>query len=147
MDILYNYNNGEANCIIEEHNIIGVGNAICHPEDSDVASEKTGLYIAELRATIHFLQNKKATKLKPALTALKHLYATMNHSKQFNFHSYEAKRIRKEIKNLEKEINQINCSIALIHNRLKEYINDKDKMAKWYRNKNKEKINNGITNL
>lgn len=141
MDILYNYNNGEANCIIEEHNIIGVGNAICHPEDSDVASEKTGLYIAELRAIIHFLQNKKATKLKPALTALKHLYATMNHSKQFNPHSYEAKRIRKEIKNLEKEINQINCSIALIHNQLREYINDKDKMAKWYRNKQKIKEN------
>lgn len=141
MDILYNYNNGKANCIIEEHNIIGVGNATCHPEDNDVASEKTGLYIAELRATIHFLQNKKATKLKPALTALKHLYATMNHSKQFNPYSYEAKRIRKEIKNLEKEINQINCSIALIHNQLREYINDKDKMAKWYRNKQKIKEN------
>ena len=141
MDILYNYNNGEANCIIEEHNIIGIGNATCHPEDSDVASEKTGLYIAELRATIHFLQNKNATRLKPALTALQHLYATMDHSKQFNPNSYEAKRIRKEIKNLEKEINQVNCSIALIHKQLKEYINDKDKMAKWYRNKQKIKEN------
>ena len=40
-----------------------------------------------------------------------------------------------------KEINQVNCSIALIHKQLKEYINDKDKMAKWYRNKQKIKEN------
>ena len=63
----------------------------------------------------------------------------MQHSKQFNPHSYEAKRLRKEIKNIEKEINEISCSVENIKTRIKEYINDKEKMAEFYRTKIKIK--------
>lgn len=152
MNVIYEYDKDtrKASCIIEDKNIIGVGNAACHPTDEDIASERTGLCIAEDRAKIHFLQNKKEVKLKPALAALNHLYATMSHSKQFNEHSYEAKRIRKEIKNLQKEINQANCSIELIRARLRDYIDTKDKMARMYRVKNKIKENtekNGTENV
>ena len=148
MNIIYNYDKGskQSNCIIEDKNIIGIGNASCHPDDNDVASEKTGMYIAEQRATIHFLQNKKEAKLKPALSALNHLYSTMNHSSNFNVNSYEAKRIRKEIKNLEKEIAQTNCSIGLIRQRLKEYIDNKDKISNMYRTKKKIKENYNAEN-
>ena len=144
MEIIYDWNQEtqQAKCIITDKNLLGIGEAKCHSKDMDVSSEKTGLYIAEQRAVVHFLQNKKEVKLKPALSALNHLYSTIKYSKQFNTNSYEAKRIRKEIKNLQKEIYQINCSIDLIKQRLKQYINDKDKMANLYRTKQKIKESN-----
>lgn len=112
MNIYFNYEDGKTNCIIEDKGIIGIGNALCHPDDKDVCSERTGSHIAEQRAKIHFLQNKKEVKLKPALQALNHLYSTMEQSKYFNQFSYEAKRIRKEIENLNREIYNINCNIS-----------------------------------
>ena len=141
MNIIYDYDKEtlKASCVIEKNNIIGIGNAFCHPKDIDIVSERTGMRIAEDRAYIHYLQNYKASQLKPALTALKHVYATMQHSKHFNPHSYEAKRLRKEIKNIEKEINEISCSIENIKIRIKEYIDDKEKMAEFYRTKMKIK--------
>lgn len=63
----------------------------------------------------------------------------MSHSKQFNPYSYEAKRLRKEIKNIEQEINKVSCSIENIKLRTKEYIDDKEKMADFYRTKLKIK--------
>lgn len=141
MNIIYNWDPDtlKASCIIENKDIIGIGNAICHSDDKDVASEKTGMRIAENRAYIHYLQNYKTTYLRPRLTALKHVYETMRHSKQFNPHSYEAKRLRKEIKNIEKEINKISCSIENIKIANRNYINDKSKLADMYRTKIKIK--------
>lgn len=151
MNIIYDYDKEtlKSNCIIEDNNIIGIGSAICHPIDADVSSERTGITIAENRAYIHYLQNYKASYLRPALTALKHVYATMSHSKKFNEHSYEAKRLRKEIKNIQKKINETSCSIENIKLKNKEYINDKDKMAQLYRTKKKIKEGqfNGNSNL
>ena len=139
MNICYNYDkeNGKTNYIIEDKKAIGVGYSACHPNDMDVLSERTGGHIAELRAEINYLQNYKSSNIKPGLNALKHLYATMDHSNRFNPSSYEATRLRKEIKNKEKEINKINCKIEQLRKYLKEYIDDKDKMANYYRTKNK----------
>lgn len=144
MDIIYNWDAElkQAQCIISEKNIIGIGKAVCHPIDEDVISERTGSYIAESRAKIHFLQNKKECEYKPALNTLKHLYSTMVHSKHFNPTSYEAKRIKKEIKNINNQIIKINCTIENIKLDLREYINTKDKMYGMYRIKNKIKENN-----
>lgn len=141
MNVIYDYDKEtlKSSCIIEDGNIIGVGNAYCHPTDNDMASERTGMHIAEDRAYIKYLQNYRACELRPALKALKHVYATMCHSTHFNPHSYEAKRLRKEIKNLEKEINKVSCSIENVKIRLKEYIDNKEKMAHFYRTKNKIK--------
>ena len=144
MNFIYDYDKDtlKANCIVEKNNIIGTGSAMCHPKDEDVASERTGLKIAEDRAIIQYLQNYKASYLRPSLKALKHVYSTMSHSTHFNPHSYEAKRLRKEIKNIEKEINKTSCAIENIKIRLKDYINDKDKIAQLYRTKLKIKENN-----
>ena len=141
MNIVYDYDKEtlKSSCIIEKNNIIGIGNAFCHPKDIDIASERTGMHIAEDRACVKYLQNYKTCELRPALKALQHVYATMQHSKQFNPHSYEAKRLRKEIKNIEKEINEISCSIENIKIRIKEYIDNKEKMAEFYRTKIKIK--------
>ena len=141
MNVIYNYDKEtlKSSCIIEDGNIIGIGDAYCHPNDNDMASERTGMHIAENRAYIKYLQNYKTCQLRPALIALKHVYSTMCHSTHFNPHSYEAKRLRKEIKNLEQEINKVSCSIENTKIRLKEYIDNKDKMAQFYRNKIKIK--------
>ena len=141
MDIIFDYDKKEhkASCIIEDKNIIGFGNATCHPDDVKYVSENIGCHIAEQRAKIHFLQNKKECSLKPALKALNHVYSTMVQSKNFNQHSYEAKRLRKEIKNLNNEIQKINNLITEIQKRLKDYIDYKDKFNKLYDTKNKIK--------
>lgn len=137
MNIYYNWDEetGKTSYVIEDKKAVGVGYSTCHPDDKDVLSSHTGGYIAELRAKINYLQNYKNSYVKPGLSALKHVYATMCHSNEFNQHSYEAKRIRKEIKNREKEINEINCKIENARIAVKEYIDDKDKMAKYYRSK------------
>ena len=141
MNVIYDYDKEtlKSSCIIEDKNIIGIGNAYCHPTDNDIASERTGVHIAEERAYIKYLQNYKACQLQPALTALKHVYSTMCHSTHFNPHSYEAKRLRKEIKNIEKEIKKTSISIENAKLHLKEYIDNKNKMAEYYRTKNKIK--------
>lgn len=137
MNIYYNWDEetGKTSYVIEDRKAVGVGYSTCHPDDKDVSSSHTGGYIAELRAKINYLQNYKNSYVKPGLSALKHVYATMCRSNKFNQHSYEARRIRKEIKNREKEINEINCKIENARIAVKEYIDDKDKMAKYYRSK------------
>lgn len=65
MNIIYNYDPDlkKANCIVEKNNIMGMGEAKCHPDDIDICSERTGMYIAENRAMINYLQNYKITWL------------------------------------------------------------------------------------
>lgn len=65
----------------------------------------------------------------------------MTLSKQFNPNSYEAKRIRKEIKNILKEKETINYTIESIRSDIKTYINDKNRFANLYRTKRKIKEN------
>lgn len=139
MNACYDWNKetGKTSYIIEDKKAIGVGYSICHPDDTDVMSARTGGYIAELRAEINYLQNYRSSYVRPGLNALTHLYSTMNHSQEFNEHSYEAKRIRKEIKNKQKEINEISIKIENLKIALKEYIDDKEKMAQYYRTKQK----------
>ena len=141
MNIIFNYDkeNYKASCIIEDKNIIGVGNATCHPDDVKYVSENIGCHIAEQRAKIHFLQNRRECSFKPALEALNHLYSTMIQSRNFNQHSYEAKRIRKEIKNLKNEIQKTNNLIINIQTHLKDYIDYKDKFNQLYNTKNRIK--------
>ena len=77
--------------------------------------------------------------MEPALITVKTRVDIHEKFSEFNPHSYEAKRLRKEIKNIEKEINEISCSIENIKIRIKEYIDDKEKMAEFYRTKMKIK--------
>lgn len=132
---------GQAVCVLEYKNEIFVGTAKCDPVDFDMISEKTGLYIAEQRASIQFYQHIKNNEIKPQLQVLNHLCSTMWNSKNLNQKSYEFKRILKEINNLENDLITINNVIADTKETLKTYIDEKDSFYKKIREKrDKDKL-------
>lgn len=139
--IMYDWNEelGLSQCVITDskNNIAfnGYGSARCHEDDKDMQSQMTGEYIATCRAQIDALRQKRDYDLKSGLMALKHLKATMIHSKKYNPDSYEAKRLNKEIKNLEKEINYINDTIYDLQNGLKIYLENKEALYQSLRKK------------
>lgn len=104
----------------------GFGIAQCAEEDRDVISERTGSYIAELRARINLLQCYKNNELRPGLKALEHLKSTMIQSKKHNPESYERKRLNIEIRNIKKDIADIEAAIEKEKQTLYEYINNKE---------------------
>ena len=110
--------------------LTGIGIAECHPEDEEFMSELTGSVIAEYRAQIDLLKQINNYEIKPGIAALKHVYCTMLHSKQYNPKSYEAIRIKKELAHLMDELEENRKGISEIRKNLKEYINNKDKLYK-----------------
>ena len=121
---------GMAQCIITDtsNNVTlrGYGRAICSEEDEKYASEITGRYIANCRARIEIMRQKRDYELKPAIMTLQHVISTMEHSNKYNPNSYEAKRIRKELKNLQNDL-RITCSIINDEKEsLKIYLEQKD---------------------
>lgn len=118
------------------------GEAQCHNNDNGFFSERTGLCIAEARATIKKKQFIRDFELKPQLKILKHLYKNIQNSKYFNPKSHETYRIIGQIVAIEKEIAMINTEIAEEKKYLKEYIDDKDKFyRKIERRREKDKNN------
>lgn len=107
--------------------------AYCHPDDREFGSERVGCFIAEMRATIKYLQFKRDYEIKPALKTIKHLYDNIKTSKNYNPKSYETKMIRRQIRNLEKEINTINYDINSEKQYLFEYIQNKEILYDKYR--------------
>lgn len=114
--------------IILDDFLQGFGIAECADQDRDVISQRTGEYIAELRAQINLLQNYKNRELYPGLKALLHLKSTMTNSKLHNPDSYESKRLNIEIKNLRKDIADIQGAIKETKQTLYDYINAKENM-------------------
>ena len=84
---------GLACCIATNGNKVFTGIAKCHPDDSDMCSEKTGSEIACRRANIDALRSYR-DELKIALKALNQLYYSMNKSKKFNEKSYENRMLQ-----------------------------------------------------
>lgn len=126
----WNEEGGIATCILDDGKNTFLGLATCHPDDEDFQSEKTGLYIAEARAEIQALKHYKNNVLKPGLDALKQLYYSMNHSKQYNKKSYEAKMLYKQMKIKENDIKTVQEIINERKSDLKKYIDDKDTFYK-----------------
>ena len=121
---------GVASCIIKYKNQTFCGVAMCHEEDKDMMSEKTGMEIAYRRATIDYLKYVRDMELKPALKALKQLYYTMKHSTHFNPKSYENSKLQRHIRMYEFDLETINELIADERKNLKDYINKKDEFYK-----------------
>lgn len=107
----------------------------------DMASERTGLFIAEGRAIIKRYKHIKNNELKPALTALKHLYCLLQQNKETNEKSYECYMIRRQIRIKEEELAVIELEIATEEQYLKEYITQKDNLYKRIREYNKKDNN------
>lgn len=108
----------------------GIGIAKCHPDDYPYISKLTGGIIAEYRAEIDLLKKINNYEIKPGIAALKHVYCTMRHSKQYNEKSYEAIRLKKELAHLMDELEENKKAIQDIHNNLNKYLEDKDKLHK-----------------
>lgn len=108
----------------------GIGIAKCHPDDYPYISKLTGGIIAEYRAEIDLLKKINNYEIKPGIAALKHVYCTMRHSKQYNEKSYEAIRLKKELAHLMDELEENKKAIQDIHNNLNKYLENKDKLHK-----------------
>lgn len=121
---------GVASCIIKYKNQTFCGVAMCHEEDKDMMSEKTGMEIAYRRATIDYLKYVRDMELKPALKTLKQLYYTMKHSTHFNPKSYENSKLQRHIRMYEFDLETINELIVNERKNLKDYIDKKDEFYK-----------------
>lgn len=134
--------NGEAVCIlIDEKKRRFVGTAYCHEDDRDMMSERTGCEIAYRRARIEQICAIRDCDIKPALAALKQLYFSMKHSKNFNPKSYENKMLQRHIRSLEFDLTTIKEMLAYEREELKDYIADKDKFYQKARSIKKARSN------
>lgn len=109
-----------------------IGAAICHDDDADMMSEKTGLDIARRRAEISAYKAFK-TKTKNELNALKQLYYSMKHSSKFNPKSYENIMLQRQIALKEEDLKTVNDIIVGERIKLKIYIAEKDALYKQLR--------------
>ena len=129
--------NGTAICVLkDDKGRVFVGEAFCNPEDSDMMSERTGCELAFRRAKLEYLRTIRDAELKPALAALKHLYACMVHSTHFEANSYESRTIRKHIHQIEFDLATTKEMIANEYQGISDYIKGKDKVYQRIRNKN-----------
>ena len=110
---------------------------MCHPNDIDMVSERTGCEIAFRRAKIEYLRTVRDAEIKPALQALQHLYGCMVHSTNFSANSYEARTIRKHIYQIKFELTTIKEELAYEYQNLTDYIHGKDRIYSRIRNKDK----------
>ena len=123
---------GTAICILtDDKNRTFVGEAMCHPNDTDMLSERTGCELAFRRAKLEYLRTIRDAELKPALAALEHLYGCMAHSTHFEADSYEARTIRKHIHQTRFDLATTKELIASEY-----YIKGKDKVYQRIRSKN-----------
>ena len=129
----------EAICILTYGDFKFVGTAICHPEDYDMESEKTGQTIAYLRAAIKYYQHLKNNEIYPKLAALKQYYYSINQSKQFDKNSYEVRMLQRQIRNYEDDLVVVRCSLAQLQKNLREFIKIKEDMYSKVRTNRKEK--------
>lgn len=116
--------------------------AICHPEDEDMCTQKTGEIIAGYRLYIKVQQYNKNYNLRPQLKALLHLQSLYKRDPSYNEQSYENRTLRRQIKLLEAEIHYTKASIDQARKDLKEYIDLKDSFYKKIRAKRgQDKLN------
>ena len=134
-NIEYSYVNGSAVYVITYNGYRFVGEATCHPDDMDFASERVGLTIAEARANIKVLRHIRDCEIRPQLKVLNHLLSNMKTSKYYNPISYEATMLRSQIRAIEKELAAINNEIADEQKFIKDYVSGKDKLYKRLRAK------------
>lgn len=135
MKTSFEYDNGQALCVIEYKDHYFVGQAHCHPDDEDFMSEKTGSFIAESRAHQKYLKFVKNCEILPKLEALNHLKSTLT-VQGGSKPDYFRRRLESEIKNLEEDLAMCKRALANEEQYLHGYIKEKDKLYKRIRLKN-----------
>lgn len=118
---------GIATCILFHNNHKYIGTAKCHPDDLDMESERTGLFIAECRAYINYHKARRENELKPQFNILQHTYLTMLSATGTNPQSKEMKILRKQLqvarRKLDANLIELNAEKA----QLKFYIDQKER--------------------
>ena len=125
--ITFNYNKdtGYAHCEIKYDNTIFTGDAKCLPEDKDFESERTGCFIAEIKANIKklkYIRNNLRKELKGLTNFQKRLECCKNYDKN----SFETKRLRKEIYIYREQIEALSSAIEDEEKYLVKYVNEKE---------------------
>ena len=120
-------------CTLTDGKRFFYGEAMCHDDDMDMLSEKTGCQIALWRAEINYYKHIKKYELTPSLKALNHLYSVMKNSKNFNQKSYENKMLQRQIRQIENDLTVVNNLLTMKKQELKTYIEEKDKFYKHIR--------------
>lgn len=133
-EYLWNEETGLAICNIYYKDLIFSGEAMCHPDDREFMSRISGCEIAEMRATIKYLQHIKNNELRPSIQALTDYYYTIVQSSQFNQNSYENKMLRRRIQLLKDDLVATQENIVLLKKNLREYLAKKEKMYEVIRN-------------
>ena len=131
---------GKAACIVSNGEKVYTGFAQCHPDDNDMASEKTGCEIALRRAKINALRGYR-DELKTRLSALNQYYHSMNMSCKFNEKSYENKMLQRQIRQIKFDLDTTKEMIANEELNLRAYIKSKDVFYTQTR-KRRQKDNN-----
>ena len=141
VDYNWDAETGKATVTILDHSINAtyVGEALCHPADEDMRSERTGLMLATYRAEKKALQAIRTNTLRPQLAILKQLYYSMSQSKQFNENSYENKMLQSQIHSIKNQIDIVNYKIDMLNKKLNDTIEEKEKFYKSVRELRKRK--------
>lgn len=122
---IYNEETGESTFTIRYKGYDFVGEAMCHPDDWDSMSWRTGLTVAEARANIKLLKFKRNTEIKPALKALTDLWNCSNHKNR-----EKNKALRVSLQKLNDDLIAINNDIAGEEDFLKSYLKEKDDFSR-----------------
>lgn len=117
---------GIATCYLNDGKNVFSGTASCAEADEDMKSQKTGCQIALWRAEIKYYVHLRDNEIKPALRALKHAYASMVESKQFNEKSYESKSLRREIHRKEFDLYVVSTMLTDKKQQLKKFLKEKE---------------------
>lgn len=123
----YDKESHEAMCILTYGELTFVGKAVCHPEDFDFESEKTGYAIAHRRALIKYFQHVRDNELKPGLKALEQLYYSINRSKNFDPKNYENRMLRRQICLYKNDLAVVSNALATERSFITSFIKEKDK--------------------
>ena len=130
MKVDYNWSpeTGIATCILECDSRKFIGTAKCHPDDLDMESERTGLFIAECRAYINYKRYLRDTRYLPQYNILKHTYQTALQTKGCENDYHAMAVIRKQMQIARKKLDLIKAEIVAEQAQLKFYIDQKDKL-------------------
>lgn len=133
------YEDGKTICVLTGKNgETTVGIATCHPDDVDLANERTGQEIAYRRAEIQAYR-KYRDEIKLKLSSLNQLYYSMNRSKYFNAKSYENRMLQRQIRLLKDDLTTVTNLLTTLQENLNEYIQEKDKFYRAIR-KNRHRL-------
>jgi hypothetical protein len=131
---------GIATCTVyyKQHEFSGL--ARCDDADRDMMNEKTGCFIAEMRAEIKLLKYVINEYTQEAKT-LNHFHSIISQSDSYDYGSYESYMLRRQIR-LAEGNRQVAKEILENHQQaLSQYIKDKDDFYKSVRAFREEKAN------